>query len=219
MTRFGDGAFVGCDELTSVHISDLEAWFKISFGSNPLSPAYHLYLNGQEIKDLVIPNSVSSIGDFVFQGCCGLSSVTIPNTVTTIGIGAFYGCSGLTSITIPNSVTSIGIGAFSGWDIPEVISKIENPFDIPTNTFNDNTFFNATLYVPKGTIDKYKAKEGWKKFMFIEEDTPSSIINIDSEGTNEYRRYSLDGKVVKNPHKGINIIQMNDGKVIKVLAK
>ena len=120
---------------------------------------------------------------------------------------------------IPNSVTSIGYGAFSGCNIQEVISKIENPFDIPTNTFNDNTFFNATLYVPKGTIDKYKAKEGWKKFMFIEEGTPSSIINIDSEGTNEYRRYSLDGKVVKNPHKGINIIQMNDGKVKKILVK
>ena len=90
--------------------------------------------------------------------------------MTSIGNYAFYYCSGLTSIEIPNSVTSIGIYAFSGCDIPEVISKIENPFVINTNTFTDNTFYNATLYVPKGTIDKYKATNGWKKFAFIEEE-------------------------------------------------
>jgi len=46
---------------------------------------------------------------------------------------------------------------------------IENPFDINTNTFSNNTFRNATLYVPVGTIKKYRAKEGWNKFYFIKE--------------------------------------------------
>ncbi len=69
-------------------------------------------MNGTEIKDLVIPNSVTSIGSSAFSGCSGLTSVTIPNSVTSIGYRAFYGCSGLTSVTIPNSVTSIGDGAF-----------------------------------------------------------------------------------------------------------
>ena len=66
-------------------------------------------------------------------------------------------------------MTSIGESAFFGCDIPEVISNIEDPFTIATNTFSNNTFINATLYVPKGTVDKYKATEGWKKFAFIEE--------------------------------------------------
>ena len=79
-------------------------------------------------------------------------------------------------------MTSIGNNAFDGWDLPVIISKIENPFKIEGkfsggNTFNLNTFNNATLYVPAGTIDKYKSTEGWKDFMFIEEgegggDTP-----------------------------------------------
>jgi hypothetical protein len=71
-------------------------------------------------------------------------------------------------------VTSIGNGAFSGCDIPTVISLIENPFTIVGKTssggvFSLNTYNNATLYVPKGTIDKYKATGGWKDFMYIEE--------------------------------------------------
>ena len=61
-------------------------------------------------------------------------------------------------------------------DIPIVISLIENPFDIygttsGDNTFSQNTFLNATLYVPVGTIDNYKKTEGWKDFLFMEEGT------------------------------------------------
>ena len=62
--------------------------------------------------DTVIPNSVTSIGQYAFQNRTGLTSITIPNSVTSIGQSAFYYCSGLTSITIPNSVTSIGQYAF-----------------------------------------------------------------------------------------------------------
>ncbi|MBO7168436.1 MAG: leucine-rich repeat domain-containing protein, partial [Bacteroidaceae bacterium] len=67
-----------------------------------------------EITNLIIPNSVKSIGYAAFDGCKGLTSVNIPNSVTSIGGFAFSGCSGLTSVTIPNSVTSIGSCAFDG---------------------------------------------------------------------------------------------------------
>ena len=133
VTMIGNYAFRGCSGLTSVHITDLAAWCNIAFGaaSNPLSDA-HLYMNGEEIKDLVIPNSVTSIGDYAFQYCSGLTSVTIPNSVTSIGNSAFYGCRGLTSITIPNSVTSIGSSAFANCTgltsitIPNSVTMIGN---------------------------------------------------------------------------------------------
>ena len=111
VTSIGKLAFASCLGLTSVHISDIAAWCNIEFGegtSNPLSYARHLYMNGEEVKDLVIPNSVKSIGDYAFRCYDGLTSVTIPNSVTSIGESAFEFCSGLTSVTIPNSVTSIG---------------------------------------------------------------------------------------------------------------
>ena len=114
----GEGAFYGCSGLTSVNISNIATWCNIDFeggySSNPLFYAQHFYLNGEEVKDLVIPNSVECIGDFAFYGCTGLTSVTIPNSVTSIGYGAFIACSGLTSVTIPNSVTNIGECAFHG---------------------------------------------------------------------------------------------------------
>ena len=58
--------------------------------------------------------SVTSIGEFAFKDCTGLTSVTIPTSVTSIGEEAFRGCTGLTSVTIPNSVTEIGYSAFGG---------------------------------------------------------------------------------------------------------
>ena len=63
-------------------------------------------------QNTVIPNSVTSIGNYAFSGCSSLTSITIPNSVTSIGNDAFYGCSSITSITIPESVTSIGNFAF-----------------------------------------------------------------------------------------------------------
>ena len=72
-------------------------------------------------------------------------------------------------MTIGNSVTSIGDGAFQNVDLPTVVTLIQEPFKISNGTFSNNTFANATLYVPSGTIDKYKATEGWKQFSFIEE--------------------------------------------------
>ena len=115
VTSIGENAFSGCPALTSVHISNIAAWCNIDFTSiysNPLYYTHHLYLNGEEVKDLVIPSSVTSIGDYAFYYCDGLTSVTIPNSVKSIGERAFRHCSGLTSVSIGNGVTSIGEWAF-----------------------------------------------------------------------------------------------------------
>ena len=115
VTAIGSDAFYDCNSLTSVHISDIANWCGITFAyasSNPLSYAKNLYLNGELVTELVIPEGVTSIGNYAFCGCDSLTSVTIPDSVTAIGYSAFSGCTSLTSVTIPDSVTTIGSSAF-----------------------------------------------------------------------------------------------------------
>ena len=115
VTSIGSSAFYNCNGLENIYITDIAAWCKISGLSNLMSygsSSKKLYLNNELITDLVIPDSITSICDFTFRGCSGLTRITIPNSVTFIGNSAFQGCSGLTSIVIPDSVTSIGDAAF-----------------------------------------------------------------------------------------------------------
>jgi len=181
VTSIGDYAFFFCTGLTSVTISNsitsigaqtfcyCTSLTTVTIPNNVTSIGDYAFSSCSGLSSVTIGTSVTSIGEGSFIVCSGLTSVTIPNGVTSIGDYAFENCTGLTSVTIPNSITSIGESAFSGCDIPEVISKIENPFNIDANTFSNNTYLNATLSVPAGTIGKYKATEGWKKFVFIEE--------------------------------------------------
>lgn len=116
VASIGQRAFYDCSGLKKVIVKDIAAWCGIKFDdydSNPLYYAKHIYSDEDtEITNLIIPNSVTSIGGYAFYNCSGLTSVTIPNSVTSIGERAFLFCSGLTSITIPNSVKSIGNYAF-----------------------------------------------------------------------------------------------------------
>jgi len=115
--EIGRDAFGNCTELNAVYITDLSAWCAISFhvddslDSNPLFTAHNLYLNDTLIRDLVIPDGVTSICDYAFMGA-GFTSATIGNEVTHIGIASFDFCHELTSVTIGSSVTSIGENAF-----------------------------------------------------------------------------------------------------------
>ncbi len=119
LTIVQDNAFQNTGGIREVHISDLAAWCDISFPRDSSCPLYEgfgeagLWLNGEQIHDLVIPEGVTSIGDYAFSECSGLTSVTIPEGVTSIGDAAFSFCAGIPSVTLPDSLTSIGFGAFT----------------------------------------------------------------------------------------------------------
>lgn len=187
VTSIGESAFQGSTGLTSITIPNSVT----AIGSVAFSGCSGL-------TSVTIPNSVTKIGYEAFDGCRGLTSVsfhckeigdwfhginkiekvTIGNEVTSIGYSAFRDCSGLTSVTIPNSVTYIGGDAFNGCSgLTSVISKMVNPCEISKECFTKHVFYNTTLYVPKGTKEKYRSTDYWSKFVFIEEgepDTPTS---------------------------------------------
>lgn len=187
----GLDAFDGTSALTAVHISDIAAWCNITFAdhfSNPLSYAHHLYTDGKEITDLVIPSSVTSIGGYAFYRCSGLKSIVIPNGVTTIGVSAFYGCSGLTTITIPKSVTSIGetgeylgSGVFSGCDkLTSILSLNSTPPTSKEGRLISLNYENCVVWVPKGSAAAYKKATGWKDFKNIKEISDGDV-NFDGK--------------------------------------
>ena len=139
--KIGYCAFQGCG-LQKVIVQDIAAWCSINFngyyygrdlGGNPLSIAQHLYADEEnEITDLQIPNGVTTISNYAFQGCIGLKSISIPNSLQHIGKRAFYGCTGLTSLNIPSCVTSIEDCAFYGCtgltslNIPSRVTSIKD---------------------------------------------------------------------------------------------
>ena len=75
---------------------------------------YHAFVHCEGLTSVVIPKSVTKIGEYAFMGCTGLTSIVIPQSVVNIGEGAFARCLGLTSIVIPQSVVEMGERAFSG---------------------------------------------------------------------------------------------------------
>ena len=93
-------------------------WIKtpqtVEIGTNVTSIGQFAFLDCRGLTSVSIPSSVTSIGEYAFSDCDSLKSVTIPEGVTSIGSFAFNYCSGLTSVSIPSSVTSIGYSAFNG---------------------------------------------------------------------------------------------------------
>ncbi len=113
VTSIGEYAFADCESLKSVYITDIKSWCEMSFNDPIFYYKGNLFLNGELVTELVIPNSVESIREYAFVGCASLESVTIGNNVTSIDNYAFQGCTSLESVTIGKGVTSIGSGAFS----------------------------------------------------------------------------------------------------------
>ena len=200
VTSIGGDAFYGCSGLEKVIVPnfDIKKWCCIEFGfysANPLYYAHHLYSDeNTEITKLVIPDGVTSIGDYAFEYCSGLTSVTIPNSVTSIGDYAFEYCSGLTSVTIHNSVTSIGDGAFIGCSglekviVPNIDIKnwcsIEfghsgNPLQYAHHLYSDENTEITELVIPDG-VTSIGSSAFYKCSGLTSVTIPNSVTNIGS---------------------------------------
>ena len=114
VTTIGNDAFSLCSSLAKINVDTANDNYSsrdgVLFNKNQTSLIQ--YPIGNTRTQYPIPNSVTTIGDFAFEGCTSLTQVTIPDTVTTIGAGAFSFCTSLTQVTIPDTVTTIGARAF-----------------------------------------------------------------------------------------------------------
>ena len=174
--RIGDGAFYGCEKLTSVDIPDSvteiggEAFSgctgltAVTIGKGVTKIGTYAFENCSSLTSVEIPHSVTEIGFSAFYGS-GLTSVTIGKGVTKISRYAFEQCSSLTSVEIPDSVTEIGERAFSGCsgltavEIPHSVTEIGNSafrncYRLDSVTFaKTDGWYSVDLYGNKVSVD------------------------------------------------------------------
>ena len=243
VTSIGYSAFNQCLHLTSLNIPEsvieigVEAFFRCPLETitvdecNPVFDSRdncNAVVNTAENEIVLgcmntkIPNTITSIGDYAFENCEGLTAIEIPNSVTNIGKCAFKACP-LTSISLHANLTSIKERAFYGCrELEEIKSYIQEPFVVNDMTFADSRWneelgqyeyfvIDATLYVPAGTKALYEATEGWNKFQNIVEMEPvdvqplhnDEVVTFDEEnGIDE--ETDLSGNVIGNIFYNIN---------------
>lgn len=112
----GEGAFDCREDLSKVYINSLENWCKIDFkdsSSQPMCNSADLYINGNLLTDLTVPDSITSINNYTFSGCTSITSVTLPNCITKICDDAFSFCDNLEKVEFGHELKSIGNYAFA----------------------------------------------------------------------------------------------------------
>ena len=174
------------NSLKEVHIEDIGAWCRIDIrynnaGTNPLNKAHHLYINGTEIIDLIVPSGITSLTK-TFWGASSIRSAQLPDSITNIGPYAFSSCGSLTTINIPEGVTSIGSMGFdeakiSVLTLPSTLTTIGD-YAFRNNstmssmtclattppTIGSMTFYRTNgcpIYVPATSVETYKAAQNW----------------------------------------------------------
>ena len=214
VTILGDFAFYACRSLEAVYITNLAAWCSFDFYdlygnySNPLRFAQHLYLNGKEVTELVIPEGVPSIGDCTFQNLTNLTSVVIPSSVKEIGVNAFDGCSNITNVYC-------------------YAEQVPEPKELKEEyQYNSHAMWiyyyceNATLHVPAGSIEDYRNNDNWKYFGSIvalteNDPKPTGIENVSSQ-MSEVRGafYDLNGRRLNGEPTQKGVYIQNGKKII-----
>jgi hypothetical protein len=180
--NIGEEVFQDCSSLiTTKYSGDVASWCDIKFGSynaNPTSISHNLYINDQDIKDLIIPNTVDSIHEYAFYGCSSIISIQIPNSVKRIGEEAFAGFSSLTKV-ICNAVSA-----------PSTEHR----------AFAYSPIGSTVLYVPDESIVIYKNRLPWKQFgsMLPISQLPTDVedVQIFKEKDTSIKKVIRNGQVV-----------------------
>ena len=163
VTSLGHGAFTENEYLASITVYNGN---NVYYSENNciIEKKSNVLILG--CKNSVIPNGVTSIGDFAFSRCSDLSSIMIPDSVTSIGNSAFFDCVYLTNITLPNSVIRIGNDAFHGCPRLKSITIPDSVISIGADVFNEGGLESIVIGTGVTNIDAW-AFEGCSRLTSV----------------------------------------------------
>lgn len=195
----GGALFIECSNLISVTIesnammSDINHGIKSVFGGQVkeciigdavTTIGQAAFAHCYDLSIVSIPNSVKFINSYAFDHCTGLTSINLGNSVKHINFRAFSFCTSLASVTIPNSIKIIDGFAFEGCiGLAEVYCLAENVPIADNSSFSYLPMTSTTLYVPMNSLESYMASSPWKEFekiIGLTEDEIDSIKEIES---------------------------------------
>ena len=196
LTEIGSHAFAQCSSINSIVVPRFVN--KIDEGA---------FLQCSSLQDLTFKGNVLKIvGKEAFKDCQMLNSAVLPYSVEQLGDQAFKGCSSLTSTTLPEYMYKNGLphNCFSGCPLQEIYSYLQHLPNIPegipdTEYFDDSTFIEATLYVPKNLKETYSQAPMWCNFAKIEEMEWSDIDNVATDKPTPVQWqgvYTIDGRLL-----------------------
>jgi hypothetical protein len=170
------------------------------------------FMSCQGLSVIGVPESVREIGNYAFENCTNLRELTLSEGLQAIRWGAFWNC-GLTTVIVPASVREIEPGAFWMSKLATLTSLIEEPFEV--NKICNLDACQTALYVPVGSIEKYRVTPDWSQFPEIQEigtnkvGAVSFVSDIDSNTLIDLQGHRLSGQ----PQKGLYI--QNGKKILK----
>jgi hypothetical protein len=197
LLSIGKSAFRNCSMLTALELPDAleslgEESFRycsnlssIKFGMGLKSIGAFAFATCGCLSELDLPRGVKEIGAWAFRDNKGLIKITLPDSITTISGGAFTNCNKLQQIEIPGLVVMINNLAFYGCSsLSSIVSRATAPPVIFSNSFSDDTYQNAEVFVPQSAEMSYKNDANWKRFKSIMGICMSEVVgdvNCDSE--------------------------------------
>ena len=165
--------------ISKVYVSDISTWCQLPFAKGgPMEYSPQLYINNEEVKDVIIPKTVNSIRDYLFYGCTSLNSVEISEGINAIGTASFKNCANLTSAALPSTLTSIGASAFQDCNKLASVTLPATLSSIGASAFSGcSNITNITLPSTLSVINS-NVFEGCTSLTKL--DLPSSITAIKS---------------------------------------
>ena len=183
-------AFKNCNSLRSVHISDIAKWCAVDFGlgeSNPMATAHHLYIGGELVTEIEIPQEVTEIKSKAFQGLSDLERVVIPKSVTKISGSAFAGYEKLPEKE--NGVDYIGSWAISCTETAESLVIRDGAVGIADFFINEDNDTLVNVFIPEGV--KYIGKGAFSYLNTLQNvQLPDTLVSIGKGAFRHTKRLS-----------------------------